>query len=321
MSLFSRFVRFLIAFAFVLPLSLAVPVFDAEARKFRGFGSSKKWSSSSKKTKKKDADDDGESGGSWGRVRVPGWRGGDDDDDARAAKKKSPEDELAPAPDDYYTKRAKALLAADKAAHDAKPHPLAKGFPDKFVVVCEAGCPNRTEGQIVDMQPRPKKTVKIESTMVPTASSSGRAKSAALQDGIVCMAGCYNGMKTSYTGRAAAAAGAVAGYEDTWMTTVSNHTADAPVSPETKSESGSWLTARDGDTAVAAAAETTTAFAADEASPSVAAPAPKKIAAITPTEDTTGAKTAPVEASPAVSPANSGARAGANSESHDQDRC
>ena len=310
MSLFSRVVRsrILFALALVLPLGLVAPAFDAEAKKFRGSSSgSKKWGSSKSKAKAKDkkADDDADSS-SFPKVK---WRGGrddesSDDDNSQAAApasssaKKAKQSELPPAPEDYYTKRAKALLAADRAIQDSKPHPLAKGFPDKFVVVCEGGCPNRKRAQIIDMQPRPVTKVEVESTMVPTAGSTGGSKAAALQDGLVCMAGCYNGMKKSYTGRAAAGAGAGAEYEDTWLTTVSESTDGTAPSSSNKPESGSWLSDIDRarETGAGETAETTTAFSAEESSPAVAAAAPKKIAAVTPTESATGAETPAVDA-------------------------
>ncbi len=304
MSLFSRFVRFLVALALVLPLGLAVPVFDAEAKKFRGFGGSKKWGSSKSKAKK--ADDDAETS-TFPKVK---WRGGRDDDasdddnsqagtSASPAAKKSKQDELPPAPEDYYTKRAKALLEADKAVYDSKPHPLAKGYPDKFVVICEGGCPNRKRAQIIDMQPRP--AAKVESEMVPAVSSPGGAKAAALQDGVVCMAGCYNGMQKTYTGRAAAEAGVGAAYEDTWMTTVSDKAADTTSNSSRKPESGSWLSDIDRarESAADVGTEATTAFSADDSGS--AAAAPKKIVAVTPSEGARRAET---------SPADDGARTG-----------
>ncbi len=294
MSPFSRFVRFLVALALVLPLGLAVPAFDAEAKKFRGFGGSKKWGSSKSKAKK--ADDDAETS-NFPKVK---WRGGRDDDasdddnsgaavPASSAAKKSRQDELPPAPEDYYAKRAKALLEADKAVYDSKPHPLAKGYPDKFVVICEGGCPNRKRAQIIDMQPRP--AAKVESGMVPAVSSPDGARAAALQDGVVCMAGCYNGMQKTYTGRAAAEAGVGATYEDTWTTTVSDKAADTTSNSGSKPESGSWLS--DIDRARESAADVgnkaTTAFSADDSGS--AAAAPKKIVAVTPSEGATRAET------------------------------
>jgi hypothetical protein len=53
----------------------------------------------------------------------------------------------APA-DDYYTRRAKSILEAEKVG-EAKPHPLAVPYPGMDVVVCEAGCARDGHPEIV----------------------------------------------------------------------------------------------------------------------------------------------------------------------------
>lgn len=91
------------------------------------------------------------------------------------------------AADDYYTRRARNILDAERAAA-MKPHPLAATYPGKEIVVCEAGCPERTP-QVVFIRPEIPKTVEAsEGVMVPTASSDGRAVPT---DQVACVAGCY----------------------------------------------------------------------------------------------------------------------------------
>ena len=91
------------------------------------------------------------------------------------------------AADDYYTRRARNILDAERAAA-MKPHPLAATYPGKDIVVCEAGCPERTP-QVVFVRPEIPETVEAnEGVMVPTASSDGRAVPT---DQVACVAGCY----------------------------------------------------------------------------------------------------------------------------------
>ena len=44
---------------------------------------------------------------------------------------------------DYYSRRAEKILEKAAAGEDNKPHPLAKSYPEDFVIVCEAGCRER----------------------------------------------------------------------------------------------------------------------------------------------------------------------------------
>lgn len=104
------------------------------------------------------------------------------------------------AEDDYYTRRARKVLEAERAAM-AKPHPLAASYPGKNIVVCEAGCPDRTP-QVVFVRPEIPETVETsEGMMMPTASSDGRPVPT---DQVACIAGCYG------AGPAAEAANVVA---------------------------------------------------------------------------------------------------------------
>src|SRR5688572_28447053 len=57
----------------------------------------------------------------------------------------------APAQDDYYTRRARDILKAERAAR-IRPHPLAAAYPGMDVVVCEAGCPDRRGPEVVFMR-------------------------------------------------------------------------------------------------------------------------------------------------------------------------
>lgn len=89
--------------------------------------------------------------------------------------------------DDYYTRRAKSVLEAERSAL-IQPHPLAASHPGKEIVVCEAGCEGRTP-QIVFVRPEISATVETtESMMIPTSTSDGRAVPL---DEVACVAGCY----------------------------------------------------------------------------------------------------------------------------------
>lgn len=106
------------------------------------------------------------------------------------------EAQAAPAPDaaktasqdDYYTRRAKGILNAEKAAW-LEPHPLAASYPGMDIVVCEAGCTNRSRAQVVSVRPHAELTETTEGAMVPT-SADGKA-AASSETAIACVAGCY----------------------------------------------------------------------------------------------------------------------------------
>ena len=128
---------------------------------------------------------------------------------------------------DYYTLRAQEMLKADGNDASAMPHPLAKNYPDHYVVVCTGGCKNR-QAYIVDMQPhKPEGTVEI-GEMIPTAAGGG---STAPGSNIVrCIGGCYDG-KTIHMGSA--------DVEDSWDSTV------PPAPSADASESGRWMKEQD----------------------------------------------------------------------------
>lgn len=91
------------------------------------------------------------------------------------------------ADDDYYTRRAKSVLEAERAAL-IQPHPLTASHPGKEIVVCEAGCGGRTP-QIVFVRPEIPATVEgRESMMIPTSTSGGHTVP---PDEVACVAGCY----------------------------------------------------------------------------------------------------------------------------------
>lgn len=88
-----------------------------------------------------------------------------------------------PAPEaDYYTRRAKTILDAEKAG-DAKQHPLAAPYPGMDVVVCEAGCPVSGNPEIVFLRPR--------FVSATSASTSAASKS------VACVGGCYGNDKSA----------------------------------------------------------------------------------------------------------------------------
>jgi hypothetical protein len=102
--------------------------------------------------------------------------------------------------DDYYTRRAKNVLAAEKTAAE-KPHPLAARYPGKDIVVCEAGCPDRKGPEVVYARPHvvPAEGETVESregSMVPTSETGGAAARQAVSSEPVCVAGCYENLSS-----------------------------------------------------------------------------------------------------------------------------
>lgn len=96
-----------------------------------------------------------------------------------------------PSTDDYYTRRAKGILKAEKSAQ-MKPHPLAASYPGMDIVVCEAGCRGRRRADVVFMRPRPEPTqTTTESMMLPTSGSDVALAGAASPTDVPCIAGCY----------------------------------------------------------------------------------------------------------------------------------
>ncbi|MGE0023934.1 MAG: hypothetical protein AB7S70_09920 [Hyphomicrobium sp.] len=100
--------------------------------------------------------------------------------------------QAAAADDDYYTRRAKRILAREKAA-EIKPHPLAALYPDYDVVVCEGGCLDRRGAAVVYARQSAPVREARESYVVPT-SSDGDA--ASLDARIPCIGGCYGDTET-----------------------------------------------------------------------------------------------------------------------------
>ncbi len=96
----------------------------------------------------------------------------------------------APSQDDYYTRRAKSILKAERA-RNIKPHPLAAAYPEMDIVVCEAGCPDRRGPEIVFKRRHVVATETSEGLMVPTSGSDAPLAHGSSQVGVACIAGCY----------------------------------------------------------------------------------------------------------------------------------
>lgn len=95
----------------------------------------------------------------------------------------------APSTDDYYTRRAKGILKAEKSAQ-MKPHPLAASYPGMDIVVCEAGCRGRRRVDVVYLRPQPAPVkAATEGSMLPT--SDGDTTPVVPQNSAACVAGCY----------------------------------------------------------------------------------------------------------------------------------
>lgn len=94
--------------------------------------------------------------------------------------------------DDYYTRRARSVLAAEKAAAP-KPHPLAAKYPGMDVVVCEAGCPEGSGAHVVSVRSAAEIAAAREARMVPTSDTDRGPppQAAETPDVAACVAGCY----------------------------------------------------------------------------------------------------------------------------------
>lgn len=90
--------------------------------------------------------------------------------------------------DDYYTRRAKGILAAERNSA-ITPHPLAASYPGMDVVVCEAGCPDRKGANVVFM--RRHVEVKEETTGLMVPTSNDDTATPEMADSVVCVGGCY----------------------------------------------------------------------------------------------------------------------------------
>lgn len=89
---------------------------------------------------------------------------------------------------DYYTRRARSVLEAERALLP-QPHALSASYPGKEIVVCEAGCTDTRAPQVVFVRPEIPPVVETsESVMVPTSTSDGRSVPL---DEVACVAGCY----------------------------------------------------------------------------------------------------------------------------------
>lgn len=208
---------------------------EANAKRF-GFSSSKKENSSSETgsaEKSKHGDDAGEgasedSGFSF-KPRKPS---GEDDEGEKDAAQSSPPEENVTA--DKQNNQSGTSAVADnesvaktktKAKTKARraPNPLAAAHPGMDVVVCEAGCANKSEVQeAVYMQPSPVKVAELKPSS--TASTNG-----ANEGEILCLGGCYDTPKAY---RSAVPGANVAGQ---WMTSV------VPTSAKPSSGSGEWM--------------------------------------------------------------------------------
>ena len=119
-----------------------------------------------------------------------------------AGAEDAPKAAAASSETDYYTRRARSVLEAEKAALP-QPHALSASYPGKEIVVCEAGCPDTRAPQVVFVRPEiPPVVEQSESMMVPTSASDGRAVPL---DEVACVAGCYG----AATSKAAASAPAL----------------------------------------------------------------------------------------------------------------
>lgn len=124
---------------------------------------------------------------------------------------------------DYYTRRAKEMLKED-AAHDFRPHPLMKNYPEQFVTVCEGGCRNR-QACIVDLEPRKPAKMETIGEMIPTAAGGD----ANLANVAQCIGGC--------PGQASGDEISGLPSEADWESL-----SRAAPAPQSGSESGRWLT-------------------------------------------------------------------------------
>lgn len=100
-----------------------------------------------------------------------------------------------PAKDDYYTRRARSVLEAEKAAAVAA-HPLAARHPGMDVVVCEAGCTSGKGAAVVFLRPKAVPadaagglvSERREGQMLPTSDTQADA----VTGNAACVAGCYD---------------------------------------------------------------------------------------------------------------------------------
>jgi ribosomal protein RSM22 (predicted rRNA methylase) len=111
--------------------------------------------------------------------------------------------------DDYYTRRAKSILDAEKAGQQVQ-HPLAAAHPGMDIVVCEAGCPEGDGAHIVFARNHVVATEGTEGSMQPTSANGSTAAS---ESNVACVGGCYDKTSSPMMPVAKPAVGA-------WFTTV-----------------------------------------------------------------------------------------------------
>jgi hypothetical protein len=101
-------------------------------------------------------------------------------------------DQTAPSHDDYYTRRAKRMLEAERRAA-VKPHPLAAYYPGMDIVVCEAGCPIGRGAQVVAARKHVEPTETREGFLVPTSAHAATTQDTTdSSSDAACIAGCYD---------------------------------------------------------------------------------------------------------------------------------
>jgi hypothetical protein len=100
--------------------------------------------------------------------------------------------QAAASTDDYYTRRARTVLEAEKAG-DASQHPLAASYPGMEIVVCEAGCTTSRGPQVVFQRSLASISTKTEGTMVLTSGSDRNGPAAGSSKVVACVGGCYDG--------------------------------------------------------------------------------------------------------------------------------
>ncbi len=185
---------------------------------------------------------------------------------------------------DYYDKRAAEILKEDSNARIVTDHPLIKAHPDKFVVVCEAGCRNNGGPAIVSIRSMAKAAAETNDTNDKIGTIS-------------CVGGCRNGPTIAATGfDGAPAMAAVAGE---WLTAKSPDAAKTSTDKAVASSgngSGDWMARINTErSSVAEAAPEKPAVAAE---PAKTAAAMKSAEA--PTAKAPEAPAAPVASAPAT---------------------
>lgn len=136
----------------------------------------------------------------------------------------------APA-DDYYTKRARTILERERSAINSPPHPLALDHPDKFVVVCEAGCSKQDVPEIVGAEPRNDHSETGAMHLTTAARLDAAPEHADAPSLIECMGGCYGNDQTYHRSRPPIPRAANAEAEASpgaWITSVEQSDTAAP---------------------------------------------------------------------------------------------